>query len=40
MRVRVYILPRYEGGGEWLFFRDPTGMEVVVLGGYVIVGLS
>ena len=38
--VSVYILRRYEWGGVWLFVGGPTGMEVVVLGGHVIVGLS
>ena len=38
--VSVYILRRYEGGGVWLFVRGPTGIEVVLLSGHVIVGLS
>ena len=37
--VSVYILRRYEWGGVWLLVGSPTGMEVVVLGGHVIVGL-
>ena len=37
--VSVYIPRRYEGGGVWLFVGDPTGMEVAVMGGHVIVGL-
>ena len=37
--MSAYTLRRYEGGGVWLFFSDPTGMEVAVLGGHVIVGL-
>ena len=38
--VSVCIQRRYEGVGVWLFVGGPTGMEVVVLGGHVIVGLS
>ena len=38
--VSVYVLRRYEGGGVWLFAGGPIGLEVVVLGGQVIVGLS
>ena len=38
--VSVFILRRYEGGGVWLFVRGPTGMEVVLRGGHMIVGLS
>ena len=38
--MSVYILRRYELGGVCLFLRGPTGMEVVGLGGHVIVGLS
>ena len=40
MCVSVYILRRCEGGGVWLFVGGPTGMEVVVMGGHVIDGLS
>ena len=38
--VSVYILCRYEGGGVRLIVGGPSGIEVVVLGGHVIVGLS
>ena len=38
--VSLYILRRHEGGGVWLFVGGPTGMEVVVRGGQVIVGLN
>ena len=37
--VSVYILRRNEWGGVWLLVGSPTGMEVVVLGGHVIVEL-
>ena len=36
----VYILRRYEGGGVRLLVGRPTAIEIVVLGGRVIVGLS
>ena len=38
--VSVYILRRYERGRLWLFLGGPTGMEVVVTGGHLIVGFS
>ena len=37
--VSHYILRRQERGGVWLFVGVTTGMEVVVLGGHVIVGV-
>ena len=37
--VTVYILRSYEWGGVWFFLGGPTGMEVVVMGGHVIIGL-
>ena len=40
MCVSVYVTRRYDGGGVWLFVRGPTGMEVVVMGGHMIDGLS
>ena len=36
----VYILRRHEGGGVRLLVGRPTAIEIVVLGGRVIVGLS
>ena len=38
--VCVYIPRRYEGGRMRLLIGGITGIEVVVLGGHVIVGLS
>ena len=37
--VSVYVLRRHERRGVWLFVGVTTGMEVVVLGGHVIVGV-
>ena len=38
--MSVYILRRYEGGGVRLFVGGITRIEIAVLGGHVIVGLS
>ena len=35
--MSVYTLRRHEGEGVWLFVGDPTGIEVAVMAGHVVV---